>query len=203
MLIYNKYINKSFKNKPYETEVCFVNINEGINGDNDNILIQDLAYIQFNDNKLDGLYKLPNDLMINIKRGKKNKINFVESNEDLIHKISLVTYYFIYVKVIDDKINPHLNGKFLILKLTSGLFRTISVTENTPKLYNNTFKLIVKPLTDMEYPHYDHSYYTDKKMSVDNFNLSLKKTLKFKHFDPIQLRRKLKLDKILKNGTLQ
>ncbi|MFW6225834.1 MAG: hypothetical protein ACOC3V_02645 [bacterium] len=199
MILYNQYINKSWKEKPYVSEVCFVNINEGINGDNDNIYICDLSYLEFHNHKLNGLYELPYNLMKKLKRNKENKLNFIENNKDIITKLNFVTYYFVYVKVIDDKINPHLNGKFLIFKMNSNLFRSITITEHVAKMYNNVFKLIVKPNHQLPFPDYSDSYYTDKEISIDNFELSVKKEIKFKHFDPLSFKRGIKLNKILKN----
>lgn len=74
MKIYNYYIDRFYGINPYKSEICFINVNNGSNDDNCNVLIKELTYINFYKYKLNGFYELPYESMIKLNKIIKNDI---------------------------------------------------------------------------------------------------------------------------------
>lgn len=184
--IYNSYIthsNLSSGTNYYESDICFVQINR--NGDN----IQErlFCYVDFIEDysKYTGYYEIRN------KRYFIEREKYLSLNKNLIRDYSAIRSYLTFIKVINDRQNPELNGQILLFKF--GKFIKDKLTDDNIT-YNNIFRLKVGKVN--QFLDYSPSYFIDKKYSVNHYTLSLDHKLRKSIIDLDNLNRNFKLMKI-------
>jgi len=180
---YNQYLRPS-KNE-YSSKIAFIQTTKGI-------ISKKLFYVKFVDSKKDGFYYDNNGYLFNILKIKQDSI---KKSHNLIVDVSPIVNYFSYIKVIEDKQNPQLEGSIMIFKFGYTLYAKIV---NRNGLYNKVFNIGIKLKTG--FPDYGVSCYTDENINIVDNTMNLESELLFKTINNIAEERKEKLLKI-KNLT--
>ena len=186
MNFYNKYIRKdafnlSLYRKEYIADIAFVEI------DGQSIVKRVETYIKFNKS-----LHIPNSYYFYKYLGLSEKVDFISKNSDIIQDILQSFRYYSYIKIINDKNNPDLNGK--ILPFYFGFKINDIIDNNIELLHKNVFRIVVS--TVGTFLNFDKCHFTDVEYSVEDKALSLKNKFLKKQFDTVQFRRKLKLKKL-------
>lgn len=192
MEIYNHYINTALNNgrySEYKSEISFIKL------DNNSIQIYDLFFIRFYDNVKfkDNFFKKSDTLQKLFWANHKNNTTPNIDNK-YIKSLQPSTQHYSFIKVINDKQNPHLNGKILILKYGRKLLDILK-SNFSKNVYLNIASV---QLGGNNYFNWDKCQFSDIDCDLYDENLNISDFINFKEFDPIKEERKEKLIEIQK-----
>jgi len=207
---YNPYI-KPTNSVPYVSEFAFVNTTTPI-------LFKDLFYVDFKKGGHTGFYNDNNNylkkLFWDVRRstpkplylGSLNNPESIEQvylnkTQDFIRNVQPSKHYYSYVKILEDKQNPQLEGKIMIMKFGTKIKDIIqeyfaNFSFSTPFDFKNTFKIIVS--LKMGFHNYEKCYFTDTNINVIDNNLDLNQEIKFLTITLLSIQRKEKLEQLAK-----
>lgn len=190
MEIYNSHIIPLTTNG-YESEISFV---ESFDDFNKNFLQRDEFWVEFKNeyNKLNGFYQI--NIPVNNFFGKA-KSDFLEKYKDKIHNIECAHRHYAYVKIINDKVNPHLNGKIMLFRYGRRIHEMLLAYPNTT--FSRTFLLKIKMTSGFQ--NFDDCKFSTNNYYVRDINLNIRNIPSLKRLDLIKdLERKFKLSQITK-----
>jgi hypothetical protein len=184
MEIYNHYIHTHLirTDSVYKSEIGFIKLKY------DSVLKYDLYFITFHHGKehrfKDGVYK-SSEILNNLYWENRKNPNFMNR---YIEKLQPSTQYYSFVKVINDKQYPILNGQILILKYGKQIFDNLDFSKT---LYLNIDMV-------QGYNNWGKSNVSNIYCDLYDENLNISDFINFKEFDPIKEERKEKLIEIQK-----
>lgn len=198
MELYNQYL---IPGKFKTSEIAFVNCNQPI-------LRKSLFYVQFNDGKSG--FSNHNNGFFNDSNGDLKKLTsdflrqstiqpiekedfFLSSTENIIRNIQPATYYYSYIKVIDDKLNPQLNDKLLLFKYGTQISNIITNYLSKSKDSELKTSFILNLELKQGFPSYDKSYFTTRYCNIHNHNLDINSEI---HFNNFNLNRYIRSEKL-------
>ena len=190
MEIYNSYI-KPPTGGSYESEIAFV---QSFDDFDKNFLYRDEYWVEFKNeySKLTGYYQI--DIGVNSFFGKL-KDDFLKKYNDKVSDIHSAHRHYAYIKIIDDKFNPQLNGQIMIFKYGRTIYDKLNADKS--KTFGKSF--IIKVRLVSGYPNYDGCNFTTNGYSVRDLNLNIQNIPSLKKLDILRgVERRFKLDKILK-----
>lgn len=174
MEIYNKYF---IKNKPYNSEICFVNVKHSKTVSNSYHWVKFSKESGLKDSK----YKIDH---INI-----NTDKLVNDNKDILKSVHYKQDgYFSFIKIIDDKINPQLNGNIMLFKFDYGILKYFSY-----ETYEKTVILDIRYYNKQKYISITP---TKNDMVVYIKDLKINDYVKIPKLDVGLIRRYLKIKKL-------
>ena len=191
MEFYNNYIKPQI-HKNYIAEISFVKTKN-------TVIAKELFYVQFIDNKYrDSYYYDCNGYLKQLYwNSRKNNVDISNSNDNFISDINYIKLYFCFIKIIDDKQNPQLNGKIMIFKFGRKI-KDIIQNSYSSVVFDYSFKLDIS-IQSLGYFVYDYCYFTHNKSDVDDDTLYIESVIKFKTFNITAIKRKEKLLQIQKS----
>lgn len=189
MEMYNKYIIpiKDF----YESEIAFV---ESFDDFNKNFLYRDEYWIKFKNeySKLTGFYHM--DILANSFFG-KTKEEFLRQYDDKIDLVECAHRHYAYVKIINDQLNPQLNGQIMLFRYGRRIYDKLNQYKS--KTFNRTFILKVKITAGFQ--NFDDCHFSKNDYYVRDINLNIQNIPSLKKLDLIKdMERKFKLNQITK-----
>ncbi|MFW6225837.1 MAG: hypothetical protein ACOC3V_02660 [bacterium] len=173
MEFYNKYFGKN----GYKSEICFVSTHHSRTVSNI------YHWVKFTEESglKDGKYKI-NYIDVNID-------TLVSNNSDIIESIHFKEDgYFSFIKIINDKINPPLNGEIMLLKFDYDLLKYLS--------YKTYEKTVILDIMHHNKQKYISITPTGNDMVIYNKELKIKDYFKITRLDVGQIRRYLKIKKL-------
>ena len=179
MELYKQHIINPDKN--YVSEIAFINAKPAV-------IFRNLYYVEFSKFGKTGFYLDNNDylkklsyLIRNNKRMGKPKpvglnddeIEYLNNTSGFIKSAHINTKYFAYVKILEDKQNPQLEGRIMIMKFGRRIKDTIQdyFTNGSSRNFDKTFKFIVSLSSGI--PNYDECHFTDKDINIFDPTLNL------------------------------
>lgn len=182
-ILYNQYLRPAHPKAEYTAKIAFIQTTKGI-------IAKRLFYVKFVDESKNGLYYDNNNYLHNL-LGSTSLI--FEKSHNMIKDILPSINYFSYIKVIEDKQNPQLEGSIMIFKF-GHIINRIFGTCNQNEIYKNVFHVSMK--LSGGYPNYDSSCFTDEDMTISDNTLDLESEIFYKTINIIAEERKEKLKKI-------
>lgn len=190
---YQYYFKNNRFDEPYESEIAFINTNNGT------IKCIDIAYIEYTKNNKTayGYFKSDDFTKQQYYISKNSSKNQTEQHKR-ISKIQISTWYFSYIKVIKDKQNPQLEGEILLFKFGRSLAGVIGeyLISNNHQEIKNTLKLEINYKHGV--PNFTESFMIDEELYLRDDTLCIDDEIKFKHFNTLNMDRKEKLKKLKK-----
>jgi len=185
MEFYNKYLRNS--SETYISKIIFIN-----NLDyKKSIISKELFYITFNKSCKDGFFIDKNNYLHNLTNSYRLGKNLNELSEGYINNIQRAYNYYSYIKVIDDRQNPQLNGKLMLFKYSRSIyFKIINLNEIE---FKYIFNLVIKDkygFNDFSESNFTTSY----KKEIMEFDIE--KHLSFEIFNIKKITRTDKLKKL-------
>lgn len=190
MEIYNKHFIPLTTNG-YESEIAFI---ESFDDFNKNFLQRDEFWIEFKDEyrKLNGFYQM--NIPVNNFFGKA-KTDFLERYKDKIHNVECAHRHYAYIKIINDKHNPHLNGNTMLFRYGRKIHEMLLAYPNTT--FSRTFLLRIRMVSGFQ--NFDGCNFTLNNYYVKDVNLNVRNIPNLRKLDLIKdLERRHKLSQITK-----
>lgn len=175
---YNKYINIRWKNQGYVSKIYFLDINRDYNS----VKRHDWIYAQFNNP-----YSCHSGFYERTTFFDRVKLHYLAQKEEdrvypkYIQNLHSTPCYFANIKIIEDDINPELEGKVMLFKLSETMFKNIldnfqfdhvyKFTASTSSFAANVKykfsplveKIPVKTITDKEIPvNFSHRNFSEE-----------------------------------------
>lgn len=196
MEYYNLYINK---NKNYVSEIAFVNANPAI-------ISRALYYVEFVKGGKTGRYLDNNDYLKKLYWDIRKTLGSFTLPEDIeqeylkrtsgfIRNIQPSVSFFSYIKILEDKQNPQLEGQIMLFKYGRKIkFIMEEYLVNNTQNFDKTFEIVVR--LSSGFPNYDKCHFTDKDINIFDKTLNLDSDISFKMINILSIQRKEKLRKI-------
>ena len=194
MEIYNSYIRipSLYDGNVYKSEICFV---ESFDDFEKNFLHRDERYVTFQDKyrKLTGYYQID---IPGIHFGKA-KDDFLNTYKEYIMDVQTAQRHYAYIKILDDEMNPHINGQIMLFQYGRRIHDMVS--GNPLAVFNKTF-MFIENLSSQGFPSFDNCHFSVRNYSVKHKLLNIKDVKSLKSLDIIRgMERKYKLDKVVKS----
>ena len=190
MDIYHKYI-KVPMGGIYESEISFV---ESFDDFDKNFLSRDEYWVQFKNEyeKLTGFYQI--NISVNNFFGKL-KEDFLKKYNDKINNIECAHRHYAYVKIINDKENPQLNGQIMLFRYGRKINNMLTAAQSD--VFNKSFLLRITMVQNFQ--NFDKCKFSENNYYIRDINLNVQNIPSLKRLDLIKdFERKIKLGQITK-----
>ncbi len=170
MELYNKYL-KIPMGGIYSSEICFIQSFDDIDK---NFLNRIEQWVVFNDKykKYNGFYSGYSNIFFG-----KNKEKFLDGIKDKVKDITSSSRYHTYIKIINDHMNPHLNGETMLFRY--GRKINSIITNDKHKVFAKSFLINMK-LTGYlgdypgSYPNFDECTFSDNDYYIQDYSLNIR-----------------------------
>ena len=193
---YNPYIKPNYVN--YVSEIAFINATPAV-------VFRELFHVIFDKGGQTGLYLDNNGYLKKIfwevrKSGNNDVKEYLKRTQDFIKSIQPSISFYSYVKILEDKQNPQLEGQIMIMKYGRKIKDIIQdyFANSNYQSFQNIFKVIVS-LESLGFPNYDRCHFTDTEIKIVDQKLDLNSEVQFRTINLISLQRKEKLEQLKNN----
>lgn len=199
------YNIKQSSNSPYNSKISFV-------GCRNSILMKDIFYVQFHNEDVyrSGFFTDQNGFLMSLSKSFKwAKIKGQDFHHEIIKEVTESKRYHSIIMIEEDKMNPQLEGQFMLFKFGKAVFDKILNVKEPPGI--NTSYLMRTFHLNIEYragfPDYSKCFFGNEEPELCNSNSGIKyysqidldKEIRYKVFNLKHYERKLKLEQIQKN----
>lgn len=188
---YNKYLGIIPNGGCYDSEIAFV---ESFDDFDKNFLYRDEHWVEFNDSfkRHTGFYQI--DIGVSNFYGKV-KDDFLKKCDGKVVNITSAHRHYVYVKIIDDKVNSQLNGQIMLFMYGRKIYDIIQ--SNKGKTFSRSFMLKVK--MTQQFLNFDECHFTTNNYYIRDLNLNIQNIPSLRKLDILKdIERRFKLDKIVK-----
>ena len=188
MKLYNKYLTLP-NGGIYSSEICFIQSFDDIDK---NFLNRIEHWVVFNDKykKYNGFYSG----YLNIFFG-KNKEKFLNDNKNMVKDITSSSRYYTYIKIINDYMNPHLNGQTMLFRYGRKIDSII--TNDKHKIFTKSFLINMKLASGFN--DFDGCSFSDNDYYIQDYSLNIRNIHPLPNLNIINvIDRSNKLKKIIK-----